>query len=289
MHHHEQHHPTTMMEKQSANVTGSSSSGSNFALSLLHLAHPDNPSEADRIFSEKVQHREIPLAPQPCKPDARAQRRTIRRQQRLKNKSNKSKSSSSTTIKPNPLSARQKRALKIYDIPKSSQKYQIYLPLKSLWVSYIQSILPTGPANTGTAAKLCAADFHGAELEVVRCRCPSRVGIKGIVIKDTKMAFLVVTMKDEVKSVPKEYTIFRFEIPIAGANDGKSDNVGKGGLSVEKMQGVEETVDKKEKEEDKDKKDDVKKMVFEIHGSNFMFRAADRANKKFKFRPSTDL
>lgn len=54
------------------------------------------------------------------------------------------------------------------------------------------------PASHG--AKLVSADFHGAEVEVVRSRCASRVGVKGIVARDTKFTFEVVTEKDEVKS-----------------------------------------------------------------------------------------
>lgn len=48
--------------------------------------------------------------------------------------------------------------------------------------------------------KLVSADFHGAEVEVVRSRCASRVGLKGIVVRDSKFTFVVVTEKDEMKS-----------------------------------------------------------------------------------------
>ena len=54
------------------------------------------------------------------------------------------------------------------------------------------------PASHG--AKLASADYHGAEVEVVRSQCASRVGLKGIVVRDTKFTFVIVTEKDEVKS-----------------------------------------------------------------------------------------
>ena len=110
--------------------------------------------------------------------------------------------------------------------------------------------------SAAMAAKLCAADFHGAEVEVVRSRCVSRVGVRGIVVKDSKFVFEVVTRKDEVKIVPKEHTIFRFEVPELQTGDGE------GG------EGTEEQT----------KKD----LVFELHGDQFEYRAADRANRKFK-------
>lgn len=49
-------------------------------------------------------------------------------------------------------------------------------------------------------SKLVSADFHGAEIEVARSRCSSRVGMRGIVVRDTKFTFVVVTEGDEVKS-----------------------------------------------------------------------------------------
>lgn len=43
---------------------------------------------------------------------------------------------------------------------------------------------------------LASADYHGAELEVVRSRCVGRVGCKGIVVKDTKFTFEMITKGD---------------------------------------------------------------------------------------------
>ncbi|KAK6544703.1 hypothetical protein TWF694_001389 [Orbilia ellipsospora] len=232
------------------------SSSEPFAQSLLHLAHPDNSDEATRIFKEKVNHRPIDfrhIATSTSQKDAR----TRRREERLKKKLAKSKSKPSN--KPHPLSAREKRALQVYDVPKHAQKYAIYEPLYKLWLGYIQEVLkgsfgPNGTAGQATAAKLCAADFHGCQLEVVRNRCPSRVGIKGIVIKDTKMTFVIVTKKDVIKHVPKEHSVFRFEIPWPNDAAQQADPI-----------------------------------VLELHGSNFMFRAAERMNKKFKAKAMDDL
>lgn len=49
-------------------------------------------------------------------------------------------------------------------------------------------------------ALLASLDYHGAEVEVVRCACVGRVGTKGIVVRDTKFTFVVVTRADEVRS-----------------------------------------------------------------------------------------
>lgn len=52
----------------------------------------------------------------------------------------------------------------------------------------------------GAGPMLVSADYHGALVEVVRSRCVSRVGIRGIVVKDTKFTFEIITMKNELKS-----------------------------------------------------------------------------------------
>lgn len=44
------------------------------------------------------------------------------------------------------------------------------------------------------------ADFHGAKVKVVRSKCPSLVGIKGIVILDTKNTFKVIGKDDILRS-----------------------------------------------------------------------------------------
>ena len=108
---------------------------------------------------------------------------------------------------------------------------------------------------------LVSADYHGALLEVVRSRCVSRIGLKGIVVKDTKFTFEIVTKHDVVKRVPKEHTVFRFEIPT---------NANGGGHGIE-------TGDAK------------KPLIFELHGSQFESRAPDRANKKVKPHFDPDL
>lgn len=123
------------------------------------------------------------------------------------------------------------------------------------------------------AAKLCSADFHGAEVEVVRSRCVSRVGVMGIVVRDARGVFEVVTKGDGVKLLPKEHTVFRFLVPRPKKKvDGGPEAVN--GEAGNKKEG-----------EEKEGKD----LVFELHGDQFQYRAADRANKKFKPHFRTDL
>jgi len=48
--------------------------------------------------------------------------------------------------------------------------------------------------------KLMNADLHAAVLRVTQSRSPSLVGISGIVLQETKNAFLLVTSNNQLKS-----------------------------------------------------------------------------------------
>ncbi|THW62496.1 RNase P/MRP, p29 subunit [Aureobasidium pullulans] len=226
------------------------------ALGLLTRAH--DPSISSQIFREKVQNR--PLLLRPSSPDPREDARSKRQKARLEKAKANRKSK-----KPRPLTAKQKRELGVYDIPKEQQKYDIYVPIWKLWCAYMREILGMEKSRyvnaAGVGPLLASADYHGAMVDVVRCRCVGRVGIRGIVVKDTKFTLEIITLKNELKTVPKEYTVFRFEVPfIEEDNDGDSQMT-----------------------------ESQKPFIFELHGSQFQKRAADRAARKFKQHIDPDL
>lgn len=176
----------------------------------MHIAHQllaraHSPDTASQLFTERIKQKPLYLRPTSPTP---ADNRSRRRLHRLRKKEYFLRKQ-----KPKPLSAREKRISGIYDIPKDECKYAIFKGLHGLWVEYMQEVLDlkdldqqgtSGRAQRVTplshGSKLASADFHGALLEVVRSRCSGRVGIKGIVVRDTKFTFVVVTEGDEVKS-----------------------------------------------------------------------------------------
>ena len=169
------------------------------AHSLLLSAYP--PDVASTIFTQKVLQK--PLFLRPTSPDPKSQdRRAQRRLERLRKKEKESR-----RRKPKPLSAREKRISGIYDIPKSAQNYEIYAPLHTMWLGYMWEILAISEQGTGAyvtaqsaGSKLASADYHGAKILVVRSRCTSLVGLAGIVVRDTKFTFQIITQKNELKS-----------------------------------------------------------------------------------------
>lgn len=218
---------------------------------LLLRAH--SPPTAERIYADKIQHRPIFLRPTSPPPQVTA--RQARRKERERKAKDRKKA-----LKPKPLSAKQRRKLGLHDIPREGQKYATFIPLHNLWLGYIREILGTEvyTGGQGAAAKLSAADFHGAEIEVSRSHCVGRVGIKGIVVKDTRFVFEIITPKNKIKKVPKEGTFFRVEIPPLESTT-KTDRTGETNAPPT-----------------------PKSLIAEIHGDRFNLRPADRANKKFK-------
>ncbi|KAK4166646.1 ribonuclease P protein subunit p29 [Cladorrhinum sp. PSN259] len=235
----------------------------NEPIAAVLLARAHGPEEAARIHTEKVQQRPLFLRPNSPPPSSNA--REIRRKARQE----KEKLKRSKKV----LSATERRKRGLYRIPKQGQKYTLFEPLHHLWLGYIREILGNEVymGGEGAAAKLASADFHGAGVQVVRSGCVSRVGIAGIVIKDSRFAFEIVTRKNVVKLVPKEGTVFRFEVPVPVPK--KEEEGGKEG----------------EEGGEKQKKEESSNMVFEVHGEQFQFRSADRASRKFRAHFSKKL
>lgn len=96
----------------------------------------------------------------------------------------------------------------MHELKKDECRYAIYEGLHRMWVGYMQEVLGLKPSSNRNnvinannhGSLLASADYHGAEIEVVRSGCVDRVRLKGIVVRDTKFTFVIVTSKDQVKS-----------------------------------------------------------------------------------------
>ena len=176
----------------------------NVAFDILASHH--GADFAASYYRDKVVQRPLYLKPTPkdestpSEPTAREVRQKAREAVNLRKRKSPGK--------PRPLSAKQKRALQIYAIPKEQQKYEIYVPLHRLWCGYMREILGLEKPDNGygrfieakgAGPLLSSADYHGALVEVGRSRCVSRVGVKGIVVRDTKSTFEIVTIKNQIK------------------------------------------------------------------------------------------
>jgi ribonuclease P protein subunit POP4 len=55
-------------------------------------------------------------------------------------------------------------------------------------------------------------DFHGSELTAQHAKCPSAVGLSGIVVQETRYVFRLVTKKNEMKTLLKDGSVFVFQL-----------------------------------------------------------------------------
>lgn len=103
---------------------------------------------------------------------------------------------------------------------KNSLKYTDLLPLHQLWLKYIQSILGDKFSLNESHnlmdvnweninQQIIKADFHGAKISVVKSKCPSLVGISGIVVQDTKNTFRICSTDNVMRTLPKDAIVIK--------------------------------------------------------------------------------
>ncbi|XP_038224284.1 ribonuclease P protein subunit p29 isoform X6 [Dermochelys coriacea] len=61
-------------------------------------------------------------------------------------------------------------------------------------------------------ARLLKADLHGAIVTVTKSKCPSYVGITGIILQEMKHIFKIITKEDKLKVIPKLNNVFSLEV-----------------------------------------------------------------------------
>ncbi|KAJ2764233.1 RNase P/RNase MRP complex subunit [Coemansia nantahalensis] len=151
------------------------------------------------------------------------------------------------------ITAKERRQLKIYDIPEEARRYELFQPLHRLWSKYVESLLGQDVGalladpkqRQQLLGKLIKADLHGARMSVVRSKCPNFVGCGGIVAQETKNTFKLITEDDRLVVTPKTGCVFGLELPSG-----------------------HECL---------------------LYGDQFKYRASERASKKFKPRQTVDL
>ncbi|ANB15669.1 Pop4p [Sugiyamaella lignohabitans] len=148
-------------------------------------------------------------------------------------------------------------------------KYENFLELHRIWKLYITDLIygsnasvstradrPSRAQELATATKLTTADFHGSLLKVTSSHNPTLIGLKGIVIWESKSSFVIVCES-------------------SGSNIGGLRILNKKGtrFSTTVYQGESDTTG----------------YSYEILGSRLIYRTADRSNRKFKSRSIEDL
>ncbi|XP_066493594.1 ribonuclease P protein subunit p29 [Tiliqua scincoides] len=112
-------------------------------------------------------------------------------------------------------SAKQRREMQLFEIKPEQQRYEIFLPLHELWKQYIRDLcngLRPDAQPQMIQTKLLKADLHGALVTVSKSKCPSYVGITGIILQEMKHVFKIITKENKLKVIPKFNNVFSVEI-----------------------------------------------------------------------------
>jgi len=124
------------------------------------------------------------------------------------------------------LTAKEKRALGLYRLPKKGLQYSKFVSLHSLWSGYMQELLDIEPLERGgwspnlneetrqlqLQMRVCRADLTGALLTVSSAACSSHRAVQGIVLMETKNTLQVISRDNRLRLIPKAGSSFSFEM-----------------------------------------------------------------------------
>jgi len=124
------------------------------------------------------------------------------------------------------LTAKERRALGLYRLPKKGLKYETFLPLNSLWNGYMEELLDLANLEKGgwspnlneetrqlqLQMRICRADFHGATVKVVGADCSTHMGLQGIVVMETKNTIQMISKDNILRILPKLGSSFSFKV-----------------------------------------------------------------------------
>ncbi|KAM7355382.1 ribonuclease P/MRP subunit POP4 [Cochliomyia hominivorax] len=133
-------------------------------------------------------------------------------------KSKKQLSRKRITTKSTTLNRREYAKLGLHTLPTKQMKYEEALPLHRLWKGYMKEHLGLRPgaqvpnvydAGYDAFSKLLVkTDLHGAKMYVMQSKCPTLVGLSGIVVLDTKNVLKLLGKDDRIRTIPKSECIF---------------------------------------------------------------------------------
>jgi ribonuclease P protein subunit POP4 len=124
------------------------------------------------------------------------------------------------------LTAKERRALGLFRLPRRGLSYPSFLPLHRLWTDYMAELLDLPgleasgwkpglteePRQLQLQTRLCRADLHGALLKVSQAACPSHRGVEGLVVMETKNTLQILGRDNTLRIVPKLGSSFTYTV-----------------------------------------------------------------------------
>ncbi|KAK5094566.1 RNase P/RNase MRP complex subunit [Lithohypha guttulata] len=280
---------STGFSRPSGPSKSTSDPSSHPAQKLLARAHPTDEAKVTQILTDKIAYKPLFLNSSANDSDKRAARRHIR----LRKKAYALKHA-----RPKPLSAKEKRGLRVYELKPEECRYEVYKGLNALWTRYVLEVLgyldrngmvvkgrigSVASANGGVGALIASADFHGMEVEVVRSTLtivcnekedkprrpkPEANGKEGAEVSTgTGNAKGASGGQDKVRMILKKGAVFRVVLDLPS-----KDQATAGSDTADAPDST--TTDTLTK----------RRLIFELHGDQLEIRPIERATKKFKWK-----
>ena len=124
------------------------------------------------------------------------------------------------------LTAKERRNLGLFRLPKRGLQYSSFLPLHNLWTGYMKELLDLEgleasgwkpclneePRQMQLQTRLCRADLHGAMVKVAAATCPSHKEVQGLVVMETKNTLQILGKDNTLRVIPKLGSSFTFVV-----------------------------------------------------------------------------
>ena len=127
------------------------------------------------------------------------------------------------------LSSKEKRKLGLNKLDKKNKTFEMFLPLNEMWKTYAETLLDvdkllksnwkceaSDSKTENLQMKLKKIDYTGCFIRVTKSKCSNYIGLIGIVMKETKSTFCIITPKNEVKIISKIHSEFSFVVSGIG-------------------------------------------------------------------------
>ena len=113
---------------------------------------------------------------------------------------------------PKMMSTKQRRQQQqLFELPPERADFATSASLHKIWEQYMDECWPTlGEPAAPMPSPSDPIDLTGALPTVVAARCPSHVGLRGLVVRETAQTIQLLSVENKLQRVPKKFTTICF-------------------------------------------------------------------------------
>ena len=110
------------------------------------------------------------------------------------------------------MSTKQRREQRhLFEPPAEQSDFATNVSLHNIWEQYMDECWPSlGESGAPMPGPQDSIDLTGALPTIIEARCPSHVGLSGLVVQETAEMVKLLTVENKLKRVPKKHTTICF-------------------------------------------------------------------------------